>query len=121
MVLNINNNKMEKLNINGIEYVKLSDITTGDYSIIRGDRSGVFYGIIETREGSEVSVLNCRRVWYWTGAASISQLANDGTSSPETCKFPEAVKKQLILDAIEIIPMTEKALESLNSVEIWKQ
>ena len=43
--------------------------------IVRGDRSGVFFGELVERNGSEVKLANCRRLWYWDGAASISQLA----------------------------------------------
>lgn len=39
---------------------------------------------------------NARRLWYWDGAASISQIAVDGVSKPENCKFPESVSEILI-------------------------
>ena len=50
------------------------------YVIVRGDRSGVFFGEFIERKGREVKLANCRRLWYWDGACSISQLAVDGTS-----------------------------------------
>lgn len=40
--------------------------------IIRADRAGVFYGTIVERNGSEVKMANCRRLWRWDGARSIS-------------------------------------------------
>ena len=51
-----------------------------NYVIVRGDRSGVFFGEFVGRKGREVKLANCRRLWYWDGACSISQLAVDGTS-----------------------------------------
>lgn len=51
--------------------------------IVRGDRSGVFFGTLVKKDGHEVTLENCRRLWYWDGAASISQLAVDGTTIPE--------------------------------------
>ena len=39
--------------------------------IVRGDRSGVFFGEIKERNGREVTMTNVRRLWYWDGAASI--------------------------------------------------
>lgn len=39
--------------------------------IIRGDRSGVFFGTLENRNGREVKLSNCRRLWYWDGAGQM--------------------------------------------------
>lgn len=89
--------------------------------IVRGDRSGVFFGTLEERNGQEVTLSNCRRIWYWDGAASISQLAVDGTSNPEECKFTVTVPEIVILDAIEVIPCTNKAIKSIESVWVWKK
>lgn len=88
--------------------------------IVRGDRSGVFFGTLEKKEGSEVTLTNCRRLWYWDGAASISQLAVDGTAKPSNCKFTVTVPSIVIMDAIEIIPCDEKAIKSIEGVKEWR-
>lgn len=88
--------------------------------IVRGDRSGVFYGTLVAQNGQEVELKNCRRLWYWSGAASISQLAKDGVKNPETCKFTVSVDEMLILDAIEIIACTEEATKVIEGVREWK-
>ena len=88
--------------------------------IIRGDRSGVFFGEIAERNGREVTIRNARRLWYWDGAASLSQLAVDGTRKPGSCKFAMTVSSIVILDAIEILPCTVQAEESIKSVAVWK-
>lgn len=90
------------------------------YYIVRGDRSGVFFGKIKERNGREVTMTEVRRLWYWEGAASISQLAKDGTCRPENCKFTVTVDEILVLDAIEIDKCTEKAVESILGVTEWK-
>lgn len=87
--------------------------------IVRGDRSGVFFGTITHKEGHEVTLKDCRRLWYWSGAASISQIATDGVKRPSDCKFTVTVEKIVILDAIEIIPCTEKAIENIEGVKKW--
>ena len=89
--------------------------------IVRGDRSGVFFGTLVKREGREVELKDCRRLWYWDGAASISQLAVDGTVRPDNCKFTVPVGQIEILDAIEIIPCTDKAIKSIEEVSEWKR
>ncbi len=93
----------------------------GKKVIIRGDRSGVEFGTLVAQEGQEVTLKNARRIWYWAGAASLSQLAKDGTSKPSDCKFTVYVDSITILDAIEIIPCTGKAIESIEGVKEWKR
>lgn len=91
----------------------------GKKVLIRGDRSGVFFGTLAAKDGQEVKLEKCRCLWYWDGAASISQLAVDGTTTPSNCKFTVTVDEIEILDAIEIIPCTDKAIESIESVGVW--
>ena len=87
--------------------------------IVRADRAGVFFGEIKERRGSEVDMTNVRRLWYWDGAASLSQLAVDGTSNPNECKFTCVVPEMTILGVIEITPCSDKAVKSINSVNTW--
>ena len=91
-----------------------------EYIIVRGQNSGVFAGYLKSRNNQEVILLNARRIWYWSGASSLSQLAMEGTSDPSNCKFPCEVKKVQILDAIEVLDCTEVARESIKSVNVWK-
>ncbi|MCM1250306.1 MAG: hypothetical protein NC209_04065 [Alistipes sp.] len=88
--------------------------------IIRADRAGVFFGEIKERNGQEVVMTNCRRLWYWEGAASLSQLATEGTSKPKDCKFTVIVEEMTIFGVIEIIPCTEQAIQSIDNVAVWK-
>lgn len=92
----------------------------GQKVIVRGNRSGVFFGTLAERNGTEVRLENCRRIWSWKGAASISQLAAEGPQFPEGCKFTMFVDEIEILDAIEINPCTVRAINSIENVKIWK-
>ena len=89
--------------------------------IVRGDRSGIFFGTLEVRNGREVKISNCRRLWYWDGAASNFQLAAEGVKAPENCKFTVTIQEIEILDAIEIIPCTPEAIKSIEYVAVWKR
>ncbi len=91
------------------------------YVMVRTYSAGVFAGELVSRKGQEVVLKNARRIWYWKGAASLSQLAVDGTSDPSGCKFPCEVPSVELLNAIEIIPISAKARESIASVPVWKQ
>ena len=94
---------------------------TKNYVIVRTYTAGVFAGNLESRNGQEVVLTNARRLWFWTGAASLSQLAVSGTSSPKTCKFPTAVPRVELLQAIEILDVTPNAEKSIKDVPEWKQ
>ena len=91
------------------------------YVIVRTQSAGVFAGELESRKGQEVVLTNARRFWYWSGAASLSQLAMEGVTDPNGCKFPCPVKRVELLQAIEILDVTEVARESINSVPIWQR
>ena len=92
----------------------------GRYCMVRTYSAGVFAGTIETLEGKVAKLTNARRIYYWDGAATLSQLATDGTSKPEKCKFPVAVDEVLLTEVIEITPITDKAKTSIDSVAVWK-
>lgn len=109
--------EIEKLRKLKIKELKIMD---KNYYIVRGNNSGVFFGNIENRNGTEVTMTNVRRLWYWDGAASISQLAQEGTVCPQNCKFTVAVDEILVLDAIEIDKCTDNAVDSIQNVKIWK-
>lgn len=91
------------------------------YYIIRCDRAGVFFAKIAERRGDEADLVDCRRLWYWDGAASLSQLATDGVKAPENCKFTVAIPAMTVLGIIEIIPCTDEAVRSINGVRVWKR
>lgn len=90
------------------------------YVIVRTYSAGVFAGTLDHREGKEVVLTNARRLWYWAGAASLSQLAVDGTSNPSACKFPVPVPRVVLTEAIEILDVTDSARASIESVPVWK-
>lgn len=91
------------------------------YVIVRTYSAGVFAGYLDKRVGKEATVLNARRLWQWDGAASLSQLAVDGTKSPQNCKFPTEVSQVELTEVIEVLQVTEKARLSIASVPIWQK
>jgi hypothetical protein len=90
------------------------------FYIVRADRAGVFFGRINERVGSEVTMTDVRRLWYWNGACSLSQMAVEGVKEPRTCKFTVVVPEMTILGVIEIIPASEAAVKSIGGVKPWK-
>lgn len=89
--------------------------------IIRAAGAGVFFGTLAEKEGNEVTLKGCRRLWYWDGAASISEIALSGVTVPQNCKFSVSVPSITVLGVIEIIPCTERAIQNIESVPVWKR
>ena len=89
--------------------------------IVRANGAGVFFGELKEKNGNEVTMCNVRKIHYWDGAAAGEQLAVDGTSKPEECRFTVVVEEMTITNVLQIIPCTEKAIESLTSVAVWKR
>lgn len=119
--------EINEITINGKVYVERGSENTAaplkdglKYQIVRTYSAGVFAGYVESRNGQEVVMRQARRIFYWDGAASLSQLAIDGTTKPQNCKFPEAVDRVELLQTIEILDVTDKAQKSIASVGIWK-
>jgi len=99
----------------------MNDVFVGKYCMVRTYSAGVFAGTLQSQEGKEVVLTDARRIWYWAGAASLSQLATDGTSRPEECKFPVAVAQVLLTEVIEIVPISKRAEESIKGVVVWRR
>ena len=120
--------KVETISINGIEYArtgcnvkKVDEYKGMKYQIVRTYSAGVFAGYVESRKGREIVIRDARRFWYWDGAASLSQLAMEGTQKPKECKFPCAVDRTELLQVIEIIDCTDAAKKSIDGVKIWEK
>lgn len=89
--------------------------------IVRTYSAGVFYGEIEQRVGQETVIKNARRIWYWSGANSLSELAINGTKNPDECKFSVVTPKLEVLQTIELIKCSDKAITSIEGVKEWKK
>ena len=120
------NTEVNEVTINGVDYVRKGNqqaepVDGMKYVIVRTYSAGVFAGYLKSRNGQEVVLINARRLWYWSGAASLSQLSVDGTKKPDQCKFPVEVPSVELLQTIEILPVSATAKKSIESVPVWKQ
>ena len=118
----------KEITIDGTVYVPKYSVLSSDapemdgleYKIVRTYSAGVFAGYLESQDGKEVVLRQARRLWYWDGAASLSQLAMEGVSKPENCKLPCEVDSIILTEAVEVIPCTEEARENIANVKIWR-
>lgn len=92
------------------------------YVIVRSYAMGAFAGELDPASTETLKVLvNARRIWYWRGAASLSQLAMEGTKDPANCKFPVAVSRVELTSpqGFEVLDCTDAARKSIESVPVW--
>jgi hypothetical protein len=92
----------------------------GKKVIVRADRAGVFYGTLTAKEGSEVTLENARKLYYWTGANAIEEIALSGVKKASNCKFTVVNKEITINNWIQINPCTDSAIDNIESVVEWK-
>ena len=93
----------------------------GRYVIVRGDRSGVFCGVLVSEDGQTVELTECRHIWYWSGAANTAEMALSGVSKPDECKFVAPVARLRVLDAVAVIDCTSDAESNLRAVPVWSK
>lgn len=121
------NTEIDKIVIKGITYIpetvsnKTIKSTDGlPLVLIRTYSAGVHFGYLSKREstlaGMEVKLLEARRVYSWEKAATLSQLAMEGSKSSNN-KISMVVNS-IELVAIEIIEIPEKS--NLLTQPIWK-
>lgn len=91
----------------------------GKLVMVRTYSAGVHFGELVYREGKEIVLKNAHRVFYWSHACSLSQLAMEGSKKIDDCKISMAVE-EIELTAIEIIPIPRSTFENLTS-NIWKK
>ena len=123
---------MEIININGIEYVRKEELDNVQvnplaelvddmpFVCIRTYSAGVHFGYLKSRNGKEVELVNAIRVYYWDGACSLSELATNGSTKIDECKYAVTVPHIILTEAIEIIDVTEKAKVQMEGAKRWK-
>ena len=88
----------------------------GEKCIIRTYAAGVWFGEIEQKEKDEVIVKNARRIWYWKAKKSISLSAVAQYGLDDSSKVAPSVPS-IWLQAIELIPVSNTALKSIEEAE----
>jgi small nuclear ribonucleoprotein (snRNP)-like protein len=92
----------------------------GKKVIVRCNNAGVFFGTLKEYDNvSREAVLgDVRCVHYWERAAGLAQVAMDGVGS--NSRLTMVVPEMAVMDVIEIIPCSDKAIANLEGQKIWK-
>jgi len=99
----------------------ITDAMTGKVCMFRTYSAGVHFGELVERDGKECLVKNARRIFYWTQACSLSQLAMEGSKDIDKCQIAMPVPELFLTEVIEIIPLSRVAAEQLQGAKEWKK
>lgn len=111
---------MDSVIVNGVKYLREKSVDPKPWVVIRSRDAGVFFARLVKEENGRVELENSRRIYYWDGAATLSQLAMEGVKKVSNCKFPREIPTHVVFGVCEIIPATEEAVKSIQSVPVWQ-
>lgn len=93
----------------------------GKVCLLRTYSAGVHYGTLIEKDGQDCLLKDARRIYYWSGACSLSQIAMEGSNDINNCKIAMEVDTICLSQVIEIIPMRKEAIRNLDMGAVWKK
>jgi len=110
-----------QIKIDGVTYVAKVYMQEDDACLVRTQSAGVFFGTLPNWNNGKIGTMhNATRIFYWVGAASLSQMAMEGVTHPNDCKFAVEVPIIYLTEIIEVLPLTRAAYKNLAAVPKWK-
>jgi hypothetical protein len=91
----------------------------GKYVIVRSHMAGVFFGILSAKNNNELTLKNARKLYYFSGANTVEDLAMQGALNGKECKFTVFVPTIVIGSFEQILPCTEVAISNIKSIQLW--
>ena len=90
----------------------------GKRVIVRTFSAGVHYGTLASLDGKQAVLTDARRIWYWEGAFTLSEVSQKGVSSKS--KLSISVPEIVLTEAIEVIPCTDAAVACLDGIQAYE-
>lgn len=75
--------------------------------LVRTYSAGVHFGALASRDGKEIVLKDARRIWSWSGANTLHEIAVRGVEAGS--RVSEPVSSIVLTEAIEVIEMTAAA------------
>jgi hypothetical protein len=93
---------------------------TNKFYLIRSYSGGVWFGNIKSLDRDVCILINARNIWSWSGASCLAQIAQEGISSGRVSAMIDDPEGVYITQVCNVLPMTEKSVEKLQSIPEWK-
>ena len=92
------------------------------YVLVRTEKAGAHLGYLSSIKAKDgvyyITLTNSRRIWSWSGANSLTDLALKGTNKHNGCKITSPISQNMMV-GIEILDVSEVAKKSLDLVPEW--
>ena len=99
-------------------------VKKGEYVIARCRDAGVHAGYLVSTNASHTVLRDARRIWYWSGAASLSEIAVYGLNpaKSQASKIAAPVKSVRLRDSdvCELTVCTEDGRKSVEGAPVWR-
>ena len=82
------------------------------FVVVRTQSAGVHTGVLESLHGTCVILKDARRIWSWTEAFTLNEIALRGCG--EESRISNPIGSILLTEAIEVIPCTTEAEANLR-------
>lgn len=89
------------------------DSRVGQHVLVRTYSAGVHFGRLKSRNGSEATLSDARRIWSWKGANTLNEIATKGIDQSAS-NVSQPVPEIDLTNVIEVIPLSEAARSNLE-------
>ena len=91
----------------------------GKKIIARIERSGVFHGTLDHIDNDIMRLKNARRIYYWNGALSVTDMAAKGITGGKVT-IPVSTVEFMSDKVVELNECSDDATKSIETIKPWK-
>lgn len=91
----------------------------GKKIIARIDRAGVFHGTLDYIDNEIIRLKDTRRIYYWNGALSVTDMAAKGLTGGRI-SIPVTTVEFMSDKIVEINECSDEATKSIEAIKPWK-
>ena len=92
----------------------------GKKIIARIERAGVFHGVLDYKDAEITRMTHVRRIYYWQGALSVTDMAVNGISAASKVTVPASVVEFDTPQVVELIECSNEASQVIENITPWK-
>ena len=91
----------------------------GKKIIARIDRAGVFHGTLDHIDNDIMCLKDARRIYYWEGALSVTDMAANGLRAGKI-STPVTKVEFMTSKVVELNECSNEASSSIEAIKVWK-
>ena len=91
----------------------------GKKIIARIERAGAFHGTLDYIDNEIIRLKDARRIYYWNGALSVTDIAAKGITGGKVT-IPVTTVEFMSDKVVELNECSEEASKSIEAIKPWK-